>query len=72
MNVVLSMSSMTSADRHGINMKTVKKCMDVIVQPLTYIFNKSFNTGVFSDSVKTAMVVTVFKSGSKSDFTNYR
>ena len=72
LNVVLNMSNKTSTDCYNINMETVKKWIDVIVKPLTNIFNKSFNTGVFPDSMKTAKVVPIFKSGNKSDFTNYR
>ena len=72
LNVVLNMSNKTSTDCYNINMETVKKCIDVIVKPLTNIFNKSFNTGVFPDSMKTAKVVPIFKSGNKSEFTNYR
>ena len=72
LNVVLNMSNKTSTDYYYINMETVKKCIDVIVKPLTNIFNKSFNTGVFPDSMKTAKVVPIFKSGNKSDFTNHR
>ena len=71
LNVVLNMSNKTSTDCYNINMETVKKCIDVIVGPLANIFNKSFNTGMFRDSMKTAKVVLIFKSGSKSDFTNY-
>ena len=72
LNVVLNMSNKTSTDYYYINMETVKKCIDVIVKPLTNIFNKSLNTGVFPDSMKTAKVVPIFKSGNKSDFTNHR
>ena len=66
------MSNKTSTDCYNINMETVKKSIDVIVKPLTNIFNKSFNTGVFPYSMKTAKVVPIFKSGNKSDLTNYR
>ena len=36
------------------------------------MLSESFNTDVFSDGVKTAKGVPTFKSGNKSDFTNYR
>ena len=71
LNVALNMSNKKSNDCYNINMKTAKKCIDVIVNPLTNIFNKSFNTGVFPDGMKTAKVVPIFKSGNKSDFENY-
>ena len=38
LNVVLNMSYETSTDCYNINMETVKKCIEVIVKPLTNIF----------------------------------
>ena len=69
LNEVLNMSNKTATGCYNINMETVKKCIYVIVDPPTYIFNKSWNTGVFPDSMKTAEVVPILKSGNKSDFT---
>ena len=34
-----------------IKLKTVKKCIDVIVKPLTNIINKPINTGVFPENM---------------------
>ena len=61
LNVVLNMSNKTSTDCYNIHMETVKKCIDVNIKPLTNIFNKYFNTGVFPDSMKTAKVAPIFK-----------
>ena len=65
------MSNKKSTDCYNINMETVKKCIDIIVYQLTTIFSRSFNTGVFPDSLKTAKVIQIIKSGNKYDFTNY-
>ena len=36
------------------------------------IFNSSFKMGIFHDVWKIARVTSIFKSGSKNDFENYR
>ena len=41
-------------------------------RPFTYICNKSFSEGTFPEQMKTAKVIPLFKSGDKSQFTNYR
>ena len=46
--------------------------IDIIVSPLTWIYNQSLITGVFPQQLKTARVIPVFKKGDKSDPTNYR
>lgn len=43
-----------------------------ILQPLTHIINLSLTTGIFPDIFKVAKVIPLFKSGKKSDFSNYR
>ena len=44
----------------------------MFVKPLTVLFNRSFMTGVFPDSVKIAKVVPIYKNGSKHSICNYR
>ena len=53
-------------------MSILKKVIQNIVSPLTYICNKSFINGVFPDEMKIAKVIPLFKAGEKNKFTNYR
>ena len=50
----------------------LSKVTDQIVKPLVHIFNLSFSSGIFPSEMKTAKVIPVFKSGNRSDFSNYR
>ena len=42
------------------------------IKPLTYLINKSFETGIFSDKLKIVKIVLMFKSGDKTLVSNYR
>ena len=43
-----------------------------ILASLSYFFNTCFTLGIFPGCLKIAKVIPVFKSGSKTDTTNYR
>ncbi len=53
-------------------MNELKGVIDHIVEPITHICNKSFETCIFPEDMKIARVITVFKSGEKNNFNNYR
>ena len=42
------------------------------IKPLTYLINKSFETGIFPDELKIDKIVPIFKSGDKTLVSNYR
>lgn len=56
----------------GINSKTIKCIKNLIAPELTKCINKCLDLGVFPCSLKIAKVTPIFKSGSKSDPSNYR
>ena len=62
----------TSTDSNEIDMKVVKKVIEGISEPLTYICNLSFQTGKFPNNMKIAKVVPLYKTGDRHQFTNYR
>ena len=43
-----------------------KSCISSSIKPLTYIVNKSFESGIFPDPLKLAKIVPIFKSGYKN------
>ena len=61
-----------SSDFEDISMDTVAKIVSVICKPLAHICNISFRTGVFPSRMKIAKVIPMFKSGTKTEVTNYR
>lgn len=62
----------TSTDVNDLDMRLIKKVLDGIISPLTYIFNLSFLTGTFPSKMKIAKVVPLYKNGDTHEFTNYR
>ena len=56
----------------NISSKQLKEILPSIVNPVTHIFNLSFQTGYIPLELKTARVVPRHKSDSNSLFNNYR
>ena len=52
--------------------KILKSAKHVISESLTDIFNASLDSNTFSDDLKVAGVIPIFKNGEKSDLQNYR
>ena len=53
-------------------MDTVAKVISVICKTIAHICNITFRTDVFPSRMKIAKVIPMFKSGTQTDFTNYR
>ena len=55
-----------------INLNVVKKCFGEINEPLKHLFNLSLQNGIFSEKMKIAKVIPLFKNGDPENITNYR
>ena len=53
-------------------MNLIKKVINNIIKPLTYICNKSFQEGGFPDNMKISKVIPILKYGDNSILSNYR
>jgi hypothetical protein len=53
-------------------MKPVKQSADVIVDPLVYIYNLSFGTGLATNKLKIAKVIPINKKGDPFSPGDYR
>ncbi len=72
LNVVSKFQNKKSCGYDNISMYIVKKTIMSIVKPLSYICNRSFETGIFPDNMKKAKVIPLFKAGDRKQFSNYR
>ena len=62
-DIVSKCKNKTSTDWNEIDMTIVKKVINGIVNPLTYICNLSFKTGTFPCKIKTTKVIPLYKAG---------
>ena len=56
----------------GLHPMILNRCADAIAEPLTWIFQKSFDTGTVPSDWRTANISPIFKKGSRRDPGNYR
>lgn len=56
----------------NIPCKVIKTIAEIIAKPLAFIVNKCIEEAIFPEIFKTAVVVTIFKSGDPTLPTNYR
>ena len=66
------LKSKRSQGLDNISSYLLKEIMPIIVIQITYLFNVSIRSGYVPDSYKCAKIIPIFKSGDKSQFTNYR
>ena len=65
-NVVNSLKNSKSGAADGISSSLIRSCSNEIVYPLTYIFNMSFEQGIFPQKLKIAKVIPIYKKGDTS------
>lgn len=56
----------------GIPSRLLIDTSDILVPPLTHIFNQCLSSGIFPKCLKRALVLPVFKSGDRASVHNYR
>ena len=62
----------TSSGVDKISFKQLKYIKLALIKPVTLITKQRLYTRIFPDKLKIAKVITIFKSGEESLFTNYR
>ena len=50
----------------------LKQCIDIYIDPPTYLINVSINQGIFHNELKIAKVILIDKSYDKQLIQNYR
>ena len=56
----------------NIGPKLIKDAKHLLIDPLVYIYNLSFETGIVPSQLKLAKVIPIYKKGSKDSPSNYR
>ena len=69
---LLKLREDSSPGPDGIHPMLLKSCAGTLAEPLSVIFQTSFESGVVPADWKTALVTPIFKKGSRSDPANYR
>lgn len=69
---LLNLDINKSTGTDNIGPKILKVSAPFIVSPLTYIFNRIIDSGIYPNILKNAKVSPIFKSGEKFLPTNYR
>ena len=72
LDIVRCMENWKSPGHDDLDSTILKQIIDVIVLPLQYIFNLSFESGKVPKSFKLAKVIPIFKKGQPNEFGNYR
>lgn len=70
---VLSLMDLNKGSGHD-NVPSIflRQCAEVLCQPLAMIFSRSFSDGCYPEQFKMGQITPIYKSGKKSDATNYR
>lgn len=69
---VSQLSSSKSEDYYGLSNKVIKEIIDIIIVPLTHIFNQILKQGVYPKAFKITKVVPIYKKGDRLSPSSYR
>lgn len=72
LTVVKHLKNKTSYGHDNISMKLVKRHISSLIEPICFILNSSFKSGIFPDTLKITLVKPCYKKGDYNDFNNYR
>ena len=72
LNIVKNLKNKTSYGADAVSNNLLKKVIFIICQPLRKLINISLETGYVPPQMTLSKVIPIFKSGDKSQFTNYR
>lgn len=71
-SVLSNIKNKSSKDIFDINIPFLKQIINVIITPLTKLFNLAINDGAFPSVLKIAKVIPVHKSGASDNVNNFR
>lgn len=71
-HAVKQLKNKRSCGHDQVPMSVIKHCLEFIMDPLCHIMNLSFQSGIFPDDLKVAVVKPLFKKGARDNLGNYR
>lgn len=71
-SIIKSLKNNTAPGYDGISATMLKEISENILDVLLHIINLSFQSGVFPDKLKHAVVIPIYKTGSRVQCNNYR
>lgn len=69
---IKTLKNTNSVGMDEIPTKIIKTYAHSLLQPLVYIINQSFSSGIFPDDLKVAKVIPLHKTGDINNINNYR
>lgn len=70
--IIGSLKNSKAKDIHGLDTHLLKICKESLIAPITHMVNLSLQQRVVPSSWKLATVTPIFKSGDRSNISNYR
>jgi len=70
--VIKNLKNSKSTGWDEIPTSVIKASAEVIVKPITFLINQSFNTGIFPEHLKYAIIKPLHKHKDKTEVSNYR
>ena len=72
LKMVNKLKPKSSYGHDGISPKILKQTIYLILEPFTYIINRSLSTGIFPATMKTARIIPLYKHSDNKIINNYR
>nr|CAI5841722.1 unnamed protein product [Callosobruchus analis] len=69
---IINLKNNKSPGHDGIKAEHIKEIVMEIVKPLTCLFNNCIEQGIFPETFKSSIVKPIFKTGTKTNLSNYR
>nr|CAI5840348.1 unnamed protein product [Callosobruchus analis] len=69
---ICNLSNSPSLDHYGLNSAMIKDSIDILLYPLTTLYNKCMEEGNWPDSLKISKIIPVYKKGDKDCSDNFR
>lgn len=67
-----NLKNTSSCGRDRISVRLIKVCYEYVNRPMVHIINTIFESGIVPDHFKESIVSPVYKSGNRTEKTNYR